>query len=363
MRIGIWGNYYYGNFGDDLMAISIANYIIKLGHTPLIYRFDEKLSLQYHIESEHNINSFVEKVDFCFIGGGGMLVGMNWVKRVLNPVYRKFEHDFYEFEKALMKFKKEVYPISIGGEDNGKINFSNYRKHFFSSSRVQNGTVRLKGDLIAMEKFGKKYSYYPDILFDTANHFIIKQIIKKKKDEKWIGLNLNSSDLMHNDWHLKLIQKAKADSRIKLFFIRTHLPSYNMTYEFTPITLGENIIIHQYTNPQETLNLLASLDMVISSKLHLGLSALVVGTPFFSYKGKGKTIALLNSLGAKSAILKGGFDFNDFFTNNCCAEKQNNLSIFDSSIIKDMILDSRNHYKYIDQIVEAKLKHSDDPRV
>ena len=80
LTIGIWGNYNYGNWGDDLMAIIIAEYIKKNGHRTIVYRLDEDLSKEHNIPSERSVDKLVRDSDFLLIGGGGMLVGNSLVK-------------------------------------------------------------------------------------------------------------------------------------------------------------------------------------------------------------------------------------------------------------------------------------------
>jgi hypothetical protein len=148
MRIGIWGNYNYGNFGDDLMAVSIAIYLLNKGHIPVVYRLNKEISKQFDIETENSINDFVSNVDFCLIGGGGMLVGNSWLKRTISITAKRFEIDFKELLEAITDYKKEIYPISIGGEAKKSAPFSKYRNQFFKSQYLKKGTVRLDGDLL-----------------------------------------------------------------------------------------------------------------------------------------------------------------------------------------------------------------------
>lgn len=353
MKIGIWGNYCYGNFGDDLMAISIANYLKKKGHCPIVYRLDALLAKQFSIEVEGSVQSLVEKVDLLFIGGGGMLVGDSILRRYFSPVARSFENDFKELNEALAVYKKNVYPISIGGDGNGRPRIPRQRKKFFSSY-VGDGTLRLKGDLRYTQKLGRNFTYIPDILFDTSNRFKVKRFQKSKKTDVWIGVNIISKDLKNETWHKELIDIAKKDSHIKLFFIKTHLENYSVDYEYLPRELSENIKIYQYADIEGILNFLASLDVLISSKLHVGLTAMSLGTPFFSFKGKKKTQAQLMELGAERAILPTGLQLEQFKKEYLDNNYRISIDkICDLEKLHYLVEESKKHYHFIDQVISA----------
>ncbi len=355
MKIGIWGNYYYGNFGDDLMAIAIARHIKKCGHVPVVYRLNKQLANQYEIESVETIRELVKDSDFCVIGGGGVLVSYKWLKRIFSPVARKFETDFKALLNSLALHKVYIYPISIGGDGKPTAKLSVWRKFFFNSKYLKEGTVRLDGDVQLLNKFGKQFSFYPDMLFDVASHFKVKKLKPNDKVIK-VGLNLIAKDLVNETWHKQLIEYAKKHSNIKLFFIKSHLPGYNIDYEFGPTDVAENIEIYQYSNPTEILSFLASLNLIISSKLHIGLTSLSLGTPFFSFKGRNKTKAMLSSIEANKAILESNFSIINFIANNILETKEKNMELFNMELLQTLKMQSKKHFEFLDSILESYAK-------
>jgi polysaccharide pyruvyl transferase WcaK-like protein len=353
MKIGIWGNYNYGNFGDDLMAISISKYLINKGHHPIVYRLNKGLSQQFDIQTEDNIDELISKIDFCLIGGGGMLVGNSWIKRQLSIVAKKFENDFNELLDALTYYNVPIYSVSIGGGANAIAKFSNHRKQFYKSNLLKKGTVRLEGDLSLIKKYNENFIYYPDILLDTKNQFVIADEEKKSKDEIRIGLNLIKKDLKKQKWHLQLLEKAKTNKNLKLFFIKTHLPEYNIGYEYIPERLNDNNIkIYQYANLVEMLDFLNSLDLIISSKLHVGLVSLSLGVPFFSYKGREKTKAFLMTVEGKHLIINTKDEIESLINEKIYLNKKDNLNILNLNLLQKMITESKQHYTFINHIIE-----------
>jgi len=350
MKIGVWGNYNYGNFGDDLMAISIASHLKEEGHEPLVYRLDPQLSQQHNIQTTNSISTFVSESDLLLIGGGGMLVGSSKLKQIFSPVARKFENDFKELNKALSFYRKNIVAVSIGGDGIEYTELPAQRRRLFSSTQFRGGTVRLKGDLPLTKKFGKKFAYIPDILFDTPNHFRVHPH-QKKQTETWIGLNLIAKDLNGETWHEKLIEEAAKNPNLRLFFIKTHLPDYSVNYEYLPKTLPPNVTVYQYNKMEDMLNLLASLDMVISSKLHVGLTALALGTPFFSFKGRGKTLAQLKELDGERAILSE-INLEEFTANYFDRKAANLKKLYNEEKLRFLMEESKKHYHFIDRFVE-----------
>lgn len=352
MKIGIWGNYCYGNFGDDLMAISIANYLKRKGHIPVVYRLDKQLSKKFDIETETSISMLVSEVEFLLIGGGGMLVSNSIIKQLFSPVAREFERDFDELNTALSKYKKKIYPISIGGSGKEDVKLPKSREKFFTSNFVREGTLRLESDLLLTRKMGKSFTYFPDILFDVHSHFKLESFKKPNDGEIWIGLNLISKDLKGEKWLDRLVEEAQTNPNIKLFFIRTHLENYVTDYEYVPELTSPNIKTYVYADVNDMLNLLASLDIVVSSKLHIGLTSLALGTPFLSFKGKEKTKAQLRELKADQAIFDFGFQLDKFFDEYFASRMSFSLGqIYSIERLKHATDESKKHYQFIDRFI------------
>jgi polysaccharide pyruvyl transferase WcaK-like protein len=60
---------------------------------------------------------------------------------------------------------------------------------------------------------------------------------------------------------------------------------------------GANVRRHQFSSPESDLEFLASLDLLVSSRLHTPLVALQFGVPVLSLLAEGKTTLLFENLG------------------------------------------------------------------
>ena len=108
-----------------------------------------------------------------------------------------------------------------------------------------------------------------------------------------------------------------------------------------------------YTDPQSTLEFLASLDLVVSYKLHLGLTALALGVPFYSLGGSGKAKAFLSNIDADFAIwspIDKRFKIGAFLSkpqNILQAKKKFNFTIIDK-----LTKNSRGHLEFLGKLVK-----------
>lgn len=292
MKVAIWGSYNYGNYGDDLMAIQFAKELEKLGTEPYIYRLDKQLAQQYAINTVDSLTELLPDAEFCIIGGGGVLGGGETV----------LEKDFRELHALTTQSNCPVFPISIGGDGGGVDTvLSPPRMEFWQGDTCKTSTVRLEEDVDLVRKLGKEAIYYPDVLWTVGDFWQISPV-STSSDRLHVGINIPNSLrgrlLAHQ---LNAIAQIRKD--IVFHFIRTYLPNSSINHELLPKINSPYIQHHVYTDPTTTLKFIASLDLIISYKLHVGLTALALNVPFYSVGGQGKTRALLKSINANFAIL------------------------------------------------------------
>ena len=292
MKVAIWGSYNYGNYGDDLMAIQFAKEFQKLGAEPYVYRLDYQLAKRYAVKTTNSQEELFDGTKFCILGGGGILGGGTTV----------LEEDFRELQLISSSHKCPVFPISVGGDGGGADTIlSTSRREFWQADTCQLSTVRLKEDVALIEKLGKKAVYYPDVLWTVSDFW---QVLPKSQSKEQLQVGINIPDSPSGRFlafQLSAIAAARKD--IVFHFIRTYLPNYSVNYELLPKINSPYIKHHIYSDPDATLKFLASLDLVVSYKLHLGLTALALNVPFFSVGGQGKTLAQMRSINAERAIL------------------------------------------------------------
>jgi hypothetical protein len=292
MKAAIWGSYNYGNYGDDVMAVQFAAAIKSQGVETIVYRLDSKIANRFQINTTDSISELLQKAKFCLIGGGAMLES--------GP--SENDQDFELLYKASKQYNCPVFPVSVGGDGRGVLSqLSPEKKQFWISDLCQEPTVRLTTDIAFLQILDKTATYYPDVLWSVQNFWNITSK-SVRSGVSHIGINIpNSAAARLLVYQLNAIALARRD--IVFHFIRTYLPTSPINLELMPDISSPYIRHHVYTDPKETLEFLSGLDLVISHKLHLGLTALAVDVPFLSLGGKGKTKSFLKEIGADFAIM------------------------------------------------------------
>lgn len=291
MKIAIWGSYNHGNYGDDIMAIQFAKVLRDEGFEPWVYRLNKNLADRFQIRSTFSLDELLDESPICFIGGGAMLES--------GP--SENDPDFLDLFKAINRCNCTVFPVSVGGDGRGLLTqLSPEKLQFWTSSLCKRPSVRLTSDIAFLQLLGKKPTYHPDVLWTVQKFWKIP-----KKDAKTdvikIGINIPNSAaarlLTHQCNALGLIK-----GNIVFYFIRTYLPTSNIELELLPRIKSNFIKHYNYSDPKETLEFISGLDLLVSHKLHLGLTALALDVPFLSLGGKGKTKSFLREIGADFAI-------------------------------------------------------------
>lgn len=351
-KVAIWAPLRYANYGDDLQAIAFAQLIKGMGYEVKLYQLEDSLASTYGVESVADIDSLCKDVNLCIIAGGALLTPFSWLKRHIHKVSIEYEQDFKDLFRASLKYPIKFCAISMGGDGELRVPskwYSKYRIKFFESESFINGTVRLAGDVEQMKKLGKEFIYYPDMLFQTPQYFNYEALSPTTKYR--VGINFKKGKYLDQKLLNAIFDYAESHNDMEFHFTTTHMQKIGLNYQYTPSRESKNIFIDRYESPSQLLGVLASMDIFITSMLHLGLTGLTVGTPFISYRGPGKTKSFLRSIGGDWAIVEDDITFDQlkerFFLN-----KEMLYGKYDSKILSKMIEQSKQQYSFCRMIVE-----------
>ena len=356
--IAIWAPLRYANFGDDLQAIVFAYFIRSRGYEVKVFQMDEELAKFYGLETVNTVDELCENTKLCIIAGGALLTPFTILHRALSKSAKDYEHDFRDLHHAGLKYGTEFCAISMGGDGKSRnpfLFYSRSRIKFFKSPFFINGTVRLEGDRQQMMKFGKEFEYYPDCLLQTPNFIKIEKDIFTSDNRPFrVAFNFKKRHLSQkllND----LIEYAGKNKDVNFFFVTTHLEKKGINYEFIPEKETDNIRIEKYKTPTQLLEFITGIDVLITSKLHLGITGLTVGTPFISYRGPGKAKSFMESIGGNWAILNDNITFHELKTKFFNKSKPELFALYDVVTLRKMINDSYNQFIYCEKIIEKHL--------
>lgn len=289
MKVAIWGSLNYGNFGDDVMNVIFGRHLKSLGCEVRLYRLSERYAQSYSLISSSTLDDLLENVDFCLIGGG------SWLES--RELGRSYEEDFVELKNKLEEYDVPLYIASIGGDHSSSFaNLSLDRRELFGSSMFKGGTVRLASDLKVFEGQGVSVFHFPDIVLQSAQHFL-HDARKRGDNNQKFRIAISVGDGSHLRSLIKRIRLFPFLYRkYEIYFLRTHLPEYNLSYEYQHIGGPANLLNYQYTDLESFHKFIQSVDVMICSKLHPGVAALSCGTPFLWVGGYQKTRAFMDSV-------------------------------------------------------------------
>ena len=351
--VAIWAPLRYTNYGDDMQAIALGKLIQSIGYDVKLFQLDESLAKQYDMRSVSTIDSLCEDVNLCIIAGGALLTPFNPLKRVLNRSAAEYEQDFKDLLKASEKFPIKFCAISMGGD--GKVRmpwmyYSQARIKFFKSDAFLNGTVRLAGDVKQMKQFGKEFVYHPDMLFRSFEYFEYNRLEITPKYR--VGINFKKGKYLDKKLLSDIYEYAAKHDDIEFHFTTTHMQKKGLNYQYIPKNESKNIFIHHYESPNQLLGVLASMDIFITSMLHLGLTGLTTGTPFISYRGPGKTKSFLESIGGHWAIVKDDITLHELKKSFFAKKREELYSQYDKDAIQEMINSSTLQYEFCKKLLE-----------
>lgn len=352
--VAIWSSLKFTNYGDDLQALAYAKLIKGMGYNVKLYQLDESFAKMYDVQTVDNIDELCKDVKLCIIAGGGLLSPFNILRRTLNRSYHEWEMMFKDLYYAGQKFGTKFCAISMGGDGklhNPHLYYGKWRNKFFASPYFLDGTVRLAGDVEQMKKFNKNFLYFPDMLFKSPDFFDADMLPKSDKIRIGFNFKKNGNYLDKNLVH-DILDYANTHNDIEFHFTTTHLQKVGLNYQYLPESESENIKIDRYTSPHQLLGVLSSVDIFVTSMLHLGLTGLSNGTPFLSYRGPGKAKSFLKSIGGDWAILDDNISFETLLNNFFKVSKQELYNRYDIKALEKMKADSAQQYDFCKAIVE-----------
>jgi len=301
MRIGLFGFYWEGNFGDDLMALLAAAAVRRLGHEPVVAGLAPELAQRYGIARVATAAELVAATDRVVLGGGGLLTGP---REDAGGPARHFAAALQELVGAAEAARKPLWAWSLGGDGQGsEAPLKPGARRLLESSAFVGGTVRRLADVPLLEAAGKPVEAFPDVVLTIgqtrswlnppgtlavettrpagARRHVLLGLGDRREDRwprwwlrrvvaRWPGVAVGSVALSAAEWHRDRKRWPEAGR-------------YRIVREPDPVRL---------------LDHLAAADLVVAYRLHLGLAAWSLGTPFLACCPRPKVAGALAELGA-----------------------------------------------------------------
>jgi hypothetical protein len=187
-----------------------------------------------------------------------------------------------------------MHAVSIGGHGRDEP-LGSLQSRVLSSRLLSSATIRLRSELPAVRRVAARVEYYPDMMLSVHDMWRPLRRRAGQTAEVHIGLNA-SQDVPYSEGAMRDLLEQYPD--IVVHFLN-NIPETNRRCrsDLMPKTKHPRIQYHAYIEPGETMRVVAALDVMVTHKLHLGVTALSYGIPFVSYGGSAKVRAFLGELG------------------------------------------------------------------
>lgn len=275
-KVAVFGAYFNGNFGDDLMGHLLAGKLEEAGYEPVLWR-----GPSYEIHGKiwptaGNVDEFLCDAG-CVVFGGGMVF--------CNSNFPEYWSGMGDVLDACEKSKIPIIAISVGSDGHFE-NLHPVAGRLLRSPVLKAVSLRLEADVEPVKSFSKsrKIVQYSDIVL-TSSMFRPRQIMTNVLVCMAVGRI-----------ERVLLGMAFFGMRIKglrVCSVSQFIDTSDVSDRFIKLG-GKN-----YSNlgVASILTAVRDCDIVIGRGLHVGMAALASGASFISYRGTGKTVTFMNEIG------------------------------------------------------------------
>jgi hypothetical protein len=346
--VALVGFYGHGNFGDDLMAVIFASSLKRLGIPFSVYRLDETDAHKYSLQSASTIEELLEGKNTIVWGGGGLLV--SWPPISYNSFFPGVSADFLKVIVAARKRKMKFLAFSVGGSGPHTRQLQPEFKQAFLES-VAYMTVRNQQDLEILNRFGVRGEYFPDVVWQTPEFFSVK---RRRNSRLTIGIDIYWRGLLRSR-ALGVIPALRRFIRRREDCDFVLMDTTRCRHSGYPgpgtLLIGRNARRRQFRDLEEDIGFLASLDAIISSRMHAGLIGMACGVPFISLCAESKTRMLMSNLGLSHACF-GHRDVSRFSRLLSDETEWNRfLACYSVPVIDCVKRESRGHLRHLSKIL------------
>ncbi|MDB4372290.1 polysaccharide pyruvyl transferase family protein, partial [Mariniblastus sp.] len=290
LRVGIFGYYSYSNLGDNMMAHMIYRHVVSKGHPTVLFSRDQSFHKKYGYKVEACPSELARNVDVIIFGGGGLLIP----RKNLSGEGMYFNEDL----KAVLSIANEreipLFGVSLGGAG---VNFDEItpptRQTLLKSLNYV--TLRNKQDHHLLDQTKTPGECLGDIVWATSKLFSKPKLSSETppsqdSDRIRIGINMYLTRSRRYRALQKLLELAIAYRKNWEFIFYELHPQTGK--EFRALNLSKsrkNCRSCVLTDPEQATEEMKALDLIITTRLHIGVVAMSTGTPSIAYAAQPKT--------------------------------------------------------------------------
>jgi polysaccharide pyruvyl transferase WcaK-like protein len=292
-HIALVGFYGRGNFGDDYCAVLLGLALRGAGHSVSIFRLPQAYAGPFGLQTASTPEELLDGADLLLWGGGGLLVP--WRDLAYRVMFPGVAGEFDKVVALATQKGVRLAACSVGGDGSCPPRLTPaYKEDFARSASFM--TVRNPQDLAILKRFGVAGAAFPDLMWLAGDR--IPRPASGPGGMR-IGFDIYLSTILRRSApSLLAVLKEIADRRpdCQFFFIDSTNAGSKPYRGLGRWIRGSNVRPYQFSDPESDLRFLASLDLLVSSRLHAPMVALQFGVPVVSVLAEKKTSLLFSNL-------------------------------------------------------------------
>jgi polysaccharide pyruvyl transferase WcaK-like protein len=303
LTVGLVGYYGRGNFGDDLVAAIIGTHLVQQGHRCTVLGWDEAMATSIGLSAARDPVELVASSDAVVLGGGSILSRMRGsrLRRSLRQHYARSIGAVEVVRVECARRGTPLFALSIGGDGATLSELPSW--HGTLIQALTAATVRHEEAAALFDAAGRRAICYPDIVLQTARWFPPAQSRPApgaRGGRVTVGIDVYWSNLVaQGALYLPAVLQRLVRRRPDVTFVyldTTHVDQAPFR-AVGPPSGAANAERYQFHDLRQDLDRLATLDLILSTRLHAGAAALSYGVPFVSLFGERKTHFFLRGAG------------------------------------------------------------------
>lgn len=305
-QVGLVGFYGVGNYGDDLMASLCASHLVEHGFPCTVFSLgkpgrDSLTTPSFEhlaVRITHDPRELVRVADMLVWGGGGLLV--SWDERTFR---RRFPGIAEKFHCLVELSRLKGLPrcaVSVGGDGRSVSHLTPAYKELFMEGAYY-ASVRNSSDLTILQNLGVKGEVFPDLVWRAGS---AASSSRPPGDRLRIGLDVYLANLADRcGLHFAALLQALVWRCPQHTFVclnsnhRTARPSSPNRWLRLQ---GKNVEHYQFHDFSQDATMLGSLNLLVSSRLHVPVVCLGHRVPVVWTFCERKTQVFLHALGLKA---------------------------------------------------------------
>ena len=281
--VPVFGPYFNGNFGDDLMGHLMATCLEDAGYRPRLWRGPDNTFRGRKWDVASDMPTFIKDAK-CVVFGGGL--------PFCNSDFTPYWDAISEMVDACEAANIPIIAVSVGSHGHHESMHPAAEK-FVASSAFTAASLRLKVDVEWLRSKGKEVEYIPDIVLTSMPY-------KPRKELKNVLLcmGVGSKERPLINWMVRRLQKRG----IKVSTVGQFAEGFPMSENYYH-TAGTKVV---NDGPDSVAAAIEKADVVVATGLHIGITALSNGAEFVAYRAAGKAATFMGQCGRGHQVIPVG---------------------------------------------------------